>query len=178
MFLLFQFFGCFIKHTARHKWELHSYGILRRVDFSFSFCDRVRVLIYILKNLLFALKYALKHSLIKNKLISTPTCFGPIRPSSGSCRAQLLRYVQQFTFVLRWLCSTMQFRSGYVPLSLLTCLLRGLCPRNRQSLLTFQDNLSVPYGRQVFLKMSATDYDLNSLKFWKNPHLILLLVYS
>jgi len=45
------------------------------------------VTIYILKNQLFALKYTLKHSLIKNKLISTPTCFGPIRPSSGSCHA-------------------------------------------------------------------------------------------
>jgi hypothetical protein len=32
----------------------------------FSFCDRARVLIYILKNQLFALKYTLKHSLIKN----------------------------------------------------------------------------------------------------------------
>jgi len=41
----------------------------------------------ILNNQLFALKYTLKHSLIKNKLISTPTCFGLIRPSSGSCRA-------------------------------------------------------------------------------------------
>ena len=39
------------------------------------------------KNQLFAPKYTLKHSLIKNKLISTPTCFGPIRPSSGSCHA-------------------------------------------------------------------------------------------
>ena len=39
------------------------------------------------KKPLFALKYTLKHSLIKNRLISTPTCFGPIRPSSGSCRA-------------------------------------------------------------------------------------------
>jgi len=52
-----------------------------------SFCDRARVPIYILKNQLCALKYTLKHSLIKNKLISTPTCFGPIRPSSGSCHA-------------------------------------------------------------------------------------------
>ena len=43
--------------------------------------------IYILKSQLFALKYTLKYSLIKNKLISTPTCFGLIRPSSGSCRA-------------------------------------------------------------------------------------------
>ena len=42
--------------------------------------------IYLKKNQLFALKYTLEHSLIKNKLISTPTCFGPIRPSSGSCR--------------------------------------------------------------------------------------------
>jgi len=40
---------------------------------------------YILKNQLFALKYTLKHSLIKT--ISTPTCFGLIRPSSGSCCA-------------------------------------------------------------------------------------------
>ena len=51
----------------------------------FSFCDRERVLIYILKNQLFALKYTLKHSVIK--IISTPTCFGHIRPSSGSCHA-------------------------------------------------------------------------------------------
>ena len=35
------------------------------------------------KNQLFALKYTLKHSLFKIKLISTITCFGPIRPSSG-----------------------------------------------------------------------------------------------
>ena len=35
----------------------------------FSFCDRARVLTYILKNQLFALKYTLKHSLIKvNKI--------------------------------------------------------------------------------------------------------------
>ena len=34
----------------------------------FSFCDRAIVLIYILKNQLFVLKYTLKHSLIKNKL--------------------------------------------------------------------------------------------------------------
>ena len=44
--------------------------------------------IYMLKNQLFALCYTLKHSLIK--IISTPTFFGLIRPSSGSCRAWLL----------------------------------------------------------------------------------------
>ena len=69
----------------------------------FSICDRATVLIYILKNQLFVLKYTLKHSLIRNKLISTPTCFGPTRPSSGSCRAQLLSYLEQLTFVLCWL---------------------------------------------------------------------------
>ena len=57
----------------------------------------------ILKNQLFALKCTLKHSLIK--IISTPTCFGLIRPSSGSCRAWLLSYLEQLTFVLRWLCT-------------------------------------------------------------------------
>jgi len=51
----------------------------------FSFCNHARFLIYILRNQLFALKYTLKHSLIK--IISTPTCFGLIRPSSGSCHA-------------------------------------------------------------------------------------------
>ena len=35
-----------------------------------------------LKNQLFALKYTLKHSLFKIKLISTTTCFGPI-PEDG-----------------------------------------------------------------------------------------------
>ena len=42
---------------------------------------------YIYKKPNVTLKYTLKHSLIKNKLISTPTCLGLIRPSSGSCRA-------------------------------------------------------------------------------------------
>ena len=58
-------------------------GVSNNCATGFSICDRARVLIYILKNHLIALKYTLKHSLIKNKLISTPTCFGPIRPSSG-----------------------------------------------------------------------------------------------
>ena len=58
----------------------------------FSFCDRARVLIYILKNQLFALKYTLKHALIK--IISTPTCFGHIGPSSGSCRAWFVKLVR------------------------------------------------------------------------------------
>ena len=35
----------------------------------------------------FCTKIHLKHSLIKIKLISTPTCFGHIRPSSGRCHA-------------------------------------------------------------------------------------------
>ena len=77
----------------------------KRLHYSFSFCNRARFLIYILKSQLFALKYALKHSLIKT--ISTPTCFGLIRPSSGSCRAWLLSYLEQITFVLSWLCSSM-----------------------------------------------------------------------
>ena len=61
--------------------------------------------LYLKKNQLFALKYTLKHSLIK--IISTPSCFGLIRPSSGSC-AWLLSYLEQITFVLGWLCSSMQ----------------------------------------------------------------------
>ena len=77
----------------------------------FSFCNRARFLIYILKNQIFALKYTLKHSLIK--IISTSTCFGLIRPSSGSCHAWLLSYLEQITFVLGWLCSSMHLESGY-----------------------------------------------------------------
>jgi len=69
-------------------------------------------IIYILKNQLFALKYTLKHSLIK--IISTLTCFGLIRPSSGSCRAWLLSYLEQITFVLLWLCSSMPVIIKYV----------------------------------------------------------------
>ena len=53
---------------------------------------RILVMVYIeraylkkKKTQLFALRYTFKkHSLIK--MISTATCFGPIRPSSGSCR--------------------------------------------------------------------------------------------
>ena len=86
----------------------------------FSFFNRARFLIYILINQLFARKYTLKHSLVK--IISTPIRFGLIRPSSGSCRAWLLSYLEQFTFVLRWLCSSMHLESGYVPLPLLTCI--------------------------------------------------------
>ena len=53
---------------------------------AFFVCVRARILIYILKNQLFVLKYTFKkHLLIK--IISTPTCFGLIRPSSGSCHA-------------------------------------------------------------------------------------------
>ena len=60
----------------------------RRKQLQFSFCDRATALIYILQTQLFALRYTLKHSRIKiNLFISTPTCFGLIRPSSGSCRA-------------------------------------------------------------------------------------------
>ena len=68
------------------KWPI-SKDILVNKYRKFSICVRARVLIYIFKNQHFALKYTLKHSLIKNKLISTPTCFVPIRPSSVSCHA-------------------------------------------------------------------------------------------
>jgi len=82
----------------------------RGISLLFSFCNRARFPIYILKNQLFALKYTLKHSLIK--IISTPTCFGLIRPSSVSCLAWLLSYLEQITFVLGWLCSSLHLESG------------------------------------------------------------------
>ena len=37
----------------------------------------------------------------------------------------VVKLLEQITFVLRWLCSSMHLESGYVTLSLLTCLLRG-----------------------------------------------------
>ena len=78
-----------------------SYNIHTKQVRQFSFCNRARFMIYILKNqLFFALKYTLKHSLIKT--ISTPTCFGLIRPSSGRCRAWLLSYlVKLFRIIIR-----------------------------------------------------------------------------
>ena len=121
------------------------FGPLKKnVTFQCSFCYRARIL-YILKKQLFALKYTLKHSLIK--IISTPTCFGLIRPSSGRCRAELLSYLEQLTFVLRWLCSSMQLDQVMCPLSLLTCLLRGpvlappSSPRNRHFKYTLKHSL-------------------------------------
>ena len=50
-----------------------------------------------------------------NKLISTPTSFGLIRPSSGRFRAYLLSYLEQLTFVLHWLCSSMHLDQVMCP---------------------------------------------------------------
>ena len=90
--------------VSQHGAQLARSWWHRKAGSRFSFCNRVTVLIYISKNQLFALKYTSKHSLVK--IISTPTCFGLTRPSSGRCHAWLLSYLEQITFLLRSLCSS------------------------------------------------------------------------